>query len=146
MTDRPKVRAILDEPSLKDVLPKGFLYGSATASYQIEGAIDADGKGPSVWDDCLKDQDNGSVACNSYELWREDLKLLKRYGCDTYRFSIAWSRVKPLGMPQTPQNTVDADYSPGGKNDPVNEAGVRYYSDIVSCRSMSWSLTSAADR
>ncbi|KAL7418260.1 hypothetical protein Q5752_007126 [Cryptotrichosporon argae] len=91
------------------------MYGCATASYQIEGAYDENGKGLSVWDDYLKDKDNGEIACDSYHLWRDDIKLLKQYGCDTYRFSIAWARVKPLG----------------GKDDPVNEAGVKYYSDLI---------------
>jgi beta-glucosidase/6-phospho-beta-glucosidase/beta-galactosidase len=92
-----KFDAILRDPALRGVLSKSFAYGAATAAYQIEGGIDADGKGPNVWDDYLRNQDNGNLACDSYRLWREDIELLKRYGCNTYRFSIAWSRIRPLG-------------------------------------------------
>jgi beta-glucosidase len=112
---RPKTRAILEDPAFSAVLSKNFSYGSATAAYQIEGAKDADGKGPSVWDECLRNQDNGDVACDSYHQWTEDIKLLKEYGCNTYRFSISWPRVKPQG----------------GRNDPVNEAGIMYYNTLV---------------
>nr|XP_019049571.1 hypothetical protein I302_03360 [Kwoniella bestiolae CBS 10118]OCF28501.1 hypothetical protein I302_03360 [Kwoniella bestiolae CBS 10118] len=110
-----KAHLILQDPAFQGVLPRDFAFGSATASYQIEGAIDADGKGPCVWDDCLREQDNGHVACDSYNQWKEDLKLLKQYGCRVYRFSIAWSRVKSLG----------------GRNDSVNEQGIKYYSDMI---------------
>lgn len=115
---RPKTEAILEDAAMKGVLPRPFYYGSATAAYQIEGAKDADGKGPSVWDECLRDQDNGDVGCDSYYQWEKDIELLKEYGCNTYRFSISWPRVKPLG----------------GRDDPVNEAGMKYYSDLVSLR------------
>jgi beta-glucosidase/6-phospho-beta-glucosidase/beta-galactosidase len=100
---RPKAQAILGDPSYRGALPASFAYGAATAAYQIEGAIDVDGKGPCVWDECLRNQDNGDLACDSYHQWREDVKLLKEYGCGTYRFSIAWSRVNPLGK-QTAQS------------------------------------------
>jgi beta-glucosidase len=113
---RPKTDSILEDTALKGVLPRPFYYGSATAAYQIEGAKDADGKGPSVWDECLRAQDNGDVGCDSYQQWEKDIELLKEYGCNTYRFSISWPRVKPLG----------------GRDDPVNEAGIKYYSDLVS--------------
>ena len=64
----------------------------------------------------MKDMaENGNKACDSYHLWKDDIELLKKYGCNTYRFSISWARVRPLG----------------GKGDPVNEAGIKYYSDLV---------------
>ncbi|WWC58901.1 uncharacterized protein I303_101446 [Kwoniella dejecticola CBS 10117] len=117
-----KAQLILNDPAYKGVLPADFAFGSATASYQVEGAIDADGKGPCVWDECLRNQDNGDLACDSYHQWKEDLKLLKQYGCRVYRFSIAWSRVKPLG----------------GRDDPINEAGIKYYSDMVTAGIVPW--------
>lgn len=114
---RPKTDAILNDPALGGVLPRNFAYGCATAAYQIEGAKDADGKGPSVWDQCLQNQDNGDIACDSYNQWAKDIELLKEYGCNTYRFSISWPRVRPLG----------------GRADPINEAGIDYYNKLVSC-------------
>jgi beta-glucosidase len=113
---RPKTDVILEDPALRGVLPSDFFYGCATAAYQIEGAKDADGKGPSVWDECLREQDNGDLACDSYNQWAEDIRLLKEYGCNTYRFSISWPRVVPFG----------------GRADPVNEAGIAYYNTLVS--------------
>jgi beta-glucosidase len=92
-------QALLSDPTLKACLPSSFLYGAASASHQIEGCIDADGKGRNVWDEILKDKkgENGEDACNSYEMWREDVGLLKEYGCGTYRFSISWARIRPQG-------------------------------------------------
>lgn len=97
ITSRPKASAVLSDAGLKGVLHPEFMYGCATAAYQVEGAWNEDGKLPNVWDVHLKDTDNGEVACDSYHLWKEDIELLKKYGCNTYRFSIAWSRVRPLG-------------------------------------------------
>lgn len=72
--------------------------GTRSAAYQIEGATAKDGRGPCSWDDFLKDQpEKGDDACRSYDLWQEDVKLLKQYGAKSYRFSISWSRIKPLG-------------------------------------------------
>ena len=97
LSSRLKAKVLLEDASLKGVLPPGFMYGCASASYQIEGGFDSDGKGRGIWDETLKDQDNGEVACDSYHLWKEDIKLVKQYGCNTYRFSISWPRVIPLG-------------------------------------------------
>ncbi|KAK3672801.1 hypothetical protein LTR78_007387 [Recurvomyces mirabilis] len=102
-------------------LPKDFLWGYATASYQIEGAPHEDGRADSIWDVfCRKpgkiaDGTNGDVACDSYHRYKEDVALLKQLGAKAYRFSISWSRVIPLG----------------GRNDPVNKAGLQYYIDLV---------------
>jgi hypothetical protein len=89
---------ITKDAGYKGVFPSSFLYGCASASYQIEGGWNAEGKGEGVWDRALKDAaDNGEDACDSYHLWKDDIKLLKRYGCNTYRFSISWPRVRPQG-------------------------------------------------
>lgn len=108
--------SIASDPIYKDSLPSDFLHGYSSASYQIEGGYQQDGRGLSNWDVYLKDRDNGNDAVDSYNRRKEDVRLLKQYGCNVYRFSISWSRVKPLG----------------GKDDPVNEKGIQYYSDLVS--------------
>jgi beta-glucosidase len=105
----------------KAVLPKDFLWGFATAAYQIEGAPTADGRGPSIWDTfCaipgkIADGSSGAVACDSYNRTAEDIALLKETGAKTYRFSISWSRIIPLG----------------GRNDPVNPKGIEFYKKFV---------------
>ncbi len=77
--------------------------GTATSSYQIEGAVDVDGRGPSIWDTfCARegtvlDGSSGAVACRSYERYDEDLDLVAGLGIGSYRFSVAWPRVQPLG-------------------------------------------------
>jgi beta-glucosidase len=83
--------------------PEGFLWGAATAAYQIEGAPDADGKGPSIWDTFSHTPgktyhgDTGDVACDSYHRFPEDIALLKRLGAGAYRLSLSWSRIQPTG-------------------------------------------------
>ncbi|KAM8804297.1 LOW QUALITY PROTEIN: cytosolic beta-glucosidase-like [Rhynchonycteris naso] len=85
-------------------LPAGFGWAAATATYQVEGGWDTDGKGPSVWDTfthqgrerAFKNQ-TGDVACGSYTLWEEDLKCIKQLGLTHYRFSLSWSRLLPDG-------------------------------------------------
>ncbi|KAF7924634.1 uncharacterized protein EAE97_010585 [Botrytis byssoidea] len=105
----------------KAVLPKDFTWGFATASYQIEGAPEEDGRGPSIWDTFCKipgkiaDGSSGDVACDSYHRVPEDIALLKLTGAKAYRFSISWSRIIPLG----------------GRNDPVNPKGIAYYTRLV---------------
>ena len=100
-------------------LPNDFVWGAATASYQIEGAADADGRAPSIWDTFshtpgkVTNGDTGDVACDHYRRWREDLGLMKQLGLGAYRFSIAWPRVVP-----------QAD----GR---VNEAGLAFYDRLV---------------
>ena len=85
-----------------------FLWGTATSSYQIEGAPNLDGKGPSVWDTFshkegnIKNGDNGDNACDHYNLWQKDIKLLKELGVKAYRFSISWSRIFPKGTESSP--------------------------------------------
>ena len=78
-------------------------YGVATSSYQIEGAVDVDGRGPSIWDTfcavpgTIADGTDGSVACDSYRRWDDDLSLLQELGVTAYRFSVAWPRIQPTG-------------------------------------------------
>jgi beta-glucosidase len=85
-------------------LPRDFVFGGATAAYQIEGGWNADGKGESIWDRfCRKpgaviDGTSGDVACDHYNLWQDDIRLMTDLGLDAYRFSIAWSRVQPDGQ------------------------------------------------
>ena len=80
-----------------------LLYGTATASYQVEGAAHADGKGPSIWDTftgvpgAVVDGSDGSLACGSYERVEEDVDLVVELGVDFYRFSLAWPRILPTG-------------------------------------------------
>lgn len=80
-----------------------FFWGAATAAYQIEGAARADGKGLSNWDFFLGDParnrsgDTGEIACNHYELWRDDVALMQRLNLNAYRFSVSWPRVMPTG-------------------------------------------------
>ncbi|MCH8902134.1 MAG: family 1 glycosylhydrolase, partial [Chloroflexi bacterium] len=82
----------------KVTFPQEFVWGCATASYQIEGAWDEDGKGESIWDrfchttDKVRDGDTGDVACDHYHRYREDVALMKELGLHSYRFSISWPR------------------------------------------------------
>ncbi len=90
-------------PELLAAFPKDFVWGVATSAYQIEGAAQADGKGPSIWDDfcrvsgSIADASNGDTACDHYHRWREDLDLIASLGVDAYRFSVSWPRVQPTG-------------------------------------------------
>ncbi len=83
--------------------PDNFTWGAATSSFQIEGAADLDGKGPSIWDvfcrqeGKIKDGSNGDIACDHVRLYREDVALMSKLGLDAYRFSISWPRVMPTG-------------------------------------------------
>lgn len=93
--------------------PKDFLWGTATAAYQIEGAHNVDGKGESIWDEfCkrkgkIKNGDTGDVACNHYYQYLEDLNLMKSLEYPTYRFSISWTRVFPEGKGKPNQKGLD---------------------------------------
>ena len=99
--------------------PDNFLWRSATSSYQIEGAHDKDGKGPSIWDAfCtvpgrINNFENGNIALDHYHRFEEDIQLMKSEGLKAYRFSIAWSRVMPDGKGA------------------VNEKGVEFYSKVI---------------
>lgn len=96
--------------------PKGFLWGAASAAYQVEGAWNEDGKAPGIWDALYEGHvahnDNGSVACDHYHRYREDIALMKKLGLKAYRFSVSWPRVMP-------------------RRGEVNEKGLKFYSDLV---------------
>ncbi len=85
------------------LFPKGFLWGSATAAYQVEGAVHDDGRGVSIWDTFshtpgkINNGDNGDVANDHYHRYQEDVQLMKALGLKTYRFSVAWPRIFPSG-------------------------------------------------
>lgn len=93
--------------------PKGFLWGTSTSSYQIEGAWNEDGKGESIWDRFshtpgkVLNNDHGDIACDHYHLWEEDLKLIRDLGANTYRFSLSWPRILPDGTGKVNQKGID---------------------------------------
>lgn len=99
--------------------PKNFLWGSASAAYQIEGAPFEDGKKASVWDNFVRipgktfKETNGDIAVDHYHRYKEDIALMKAQGLKSYRFSIAWTRIFPDGVGE------------------VNEAGLQFYSDLI---------------
>lgn len=93
--------------------PDGFLWGTATAAYQIEGATERDGRKPSIWDvfsktpGKIENGDTGEIACNHYALWQEDIELLNTLGAKNYRFSVAWPRILPNGIGEINQKGLD---------------------------------------
>src|SRR3954449_11603534 len=99
--------------------PDDFVWGTATASYQIEGAVSEDGRGPSIWDTfahtpgAISDGTAGDVADDHYPRYAEDIAILASMGFNAYRFSIAWPRVQPTGSGE------------------VNKAGVAFYDRLV---------------
>ena len=103
----------------KLTFPPHFYWGTATASYQIEGGWNEDGKGESIWDTFshtkgkIRDGSTGDVACDHYHRWKEDVALMREIGCNAYRFSISWPRVIPKGK---------------GK---VNPLGLSFYDRLV---------------
>ena len=106
-------------PLSNNDFPEHFTWGVATSAFQIEGAADADGKGPSIWDDfcrvpgVIADASDGRQACEHYQRWADDLDLVADLGVDAYRFSISWPRVQPLG------------------SGAFNEAGFAFYERLV---------------
>lgn len=105
--------------SLFPQLPPGFRFGTSTAAYQIEGAADEDGRGPSIWDTFsaqegrIIDGSSGAVACDHYHRFEEDVALMKRLGTKSYRLSMSWSRIQPTGR------------------GPANEAGLAFYDRLI---------------
>lgn len=118
--------------------PDGFLWGMATASYQVEGAWKEDGKGESIWDRYahgighIKGGDTGDVACDHYHLYKQDIALLKRLNQKSYRFSISWARIQPDGTGAPNQKGLD-HYKQ--VMDAVLEAGIRPF-----CTLYHWDL------
>jgi beta-glucosidase len=91
----------------------GFVWGAATAAFQIEGATTADGRGESIWDRFaaspgkVRNGDTGDPACDHYHRWREDLDLMQALGLQGYRFSIAWPRIQPTGRGAANERGLD---------------------------------------
>jgi beta-glucosidase len=121
-----ELRAVLPEPASAATVdfgaksfPTGFVWGAATASYQVEGAIDEDGRKPSIWDTFshtpgrIRNDDNGDVSADHYHRSAADVAMMARLGLRAYRFSVAWSRVIPLG------------------SGAVNQVGLDFYSRLV---------------
>ncbi|XP_031393335.1 beta-glucosidase 44-like [Punica granatum] len=103
----------------RESFPKGFIFGTATSAYQVEGMADKDGRGPSIWDVFVKipgkiaGNATGDVAVDQYHKYKEDVDLMHKLNFDAYRFSISWSRIFPNGT---------------GK---VNWQGVAYYNRLI---------------
>ena len=99
---------------------KTFNWGVATSSYQIEGAHDTDGRGPSVWDvfshtkGRVKNGDTGDIACDHYNKFSDDIILMRDLGVDSYRFSVSWPRIFPIGT-----------------EDKINQSGMDFYDRLV---------------
>jgi beta-glucosidase len=93
-----------DQPDSTGRFPQGFVWGTATSSYQVEGAAMEDGRGASIWDTFthapgrIDDGSNGDVACDHYHRYKDDVRLIRELGCRAYRFSIAWPRLFPDGI------------------------------------------------
>src|SRR5579871_1394177 len=104
-TDRPaSIPGSISEAEIKSArFPEGFLWGTATAAFQVEGAWQEDGKGESIWDRYthtpgrVKGNTNANVACDQYHLYAQDMALAKRLNQKSYRFSISWPRIQPTG-------------------------------------------------
>jgi len=95
-------------------LPEDFILGVSTSAYQVEGAAEADGRGPSIWDTFnVPGTDNGRSACDHYNRWKEDVDLMEELGAQAYRFSVAWPRIIPDGKGA------------------VNSKGLDFYSRLV---------------
>jgi beta-glucosidase len=107
--------------------PADFVWGAASAAFQTEGSLDADGRGPSVWDVFprakIHDGSDASVATDSYRRFGEDVALLADAGLNAYRFSISWSRIVPDGVSATP--LIPAGWSG------INQAGIDFYSRLI---------------
>ncbi|MFO0839191.1 MAG: GH1 family beta-glucosidase [Phycisphaerae bacterium] len=118
-TGNPFTVEALDTPLAKAQFSPNFLWGAATAAYQIEGAAAHDGKGPSIWDRfCatsgnVVNGDSGEVACDHYHRWRDDVALMRQMGLLAYRFSVSWPRVMPQGRGA------------------INERGLDFYDRLV---------------
>lgn len=99
--------------------PKGFDWGTATSAYQIEGAVNKDGRSDSIWDvyarqpGIIKNNGHAQIACDHYHRWREDIHLMKELGYKAYRFSVAWPRILPNGRGR------------------VNQAGMDFYDRLI---------------
>ena len=118
MTQLIESQALGERPGGRRAFPADFLFGVATAAYQIEGAAHEDGRTDSIWDafsrvpGAVINADNGDVACDHYHRYRDDVAMMADLGLQTYRFSTSWSRVRPDGGA-------------------VNKKGLAFYSRLV---------------
>lgn len=93
--------------------PTGFVWGAATAAYQVEGAAAEDGRTPSIWDTFsrtpgkVRNGDTGDIAADHYHRYRDDVALMKQLGLKAYRFSVSWSRVQPTGRGPAVERGLD---------------------------------------
>ncbi|PIN00746.1 Beta-glucosidase, lactase phlorizinhydrolase [Handroanthus impetiginosus] len=121
--EQPAVPIEQDNSNLRRFdFPEGFIFGSGTSAYQVEGAYATDGKGLSIWDDFtmrtpnrITDGSNGVLACDMYNRYKEDIRAMKAMGFDAYRFSISWPRILPGG-----RTSVG-----------INRKGIEYYNDVI---------------
>ncbi|QIP87557.1 beta-glucosidase [Streptomyces sp. Tu 2975] len=113
MTTATRHVAPADQAPATRTFPQGFLWGTATAAYQIEGAAALDGRTPSIWDTYartpgkVRNGDTGDVATDHYHRWREDVAIMADLGVGAYRFSISWPRVQPTGRGPAVQKGLD---------------------------------------
>jgi beta-glucosidase len=123
--------------------PDGFLWGTATSAFQVEGAWNEDGKGESIWDryahtpGTTADGANGDVACDQYHRYRDDIALMKRMGMKSHRFSISWPRVLPQGAGAINQKGLDYYRRLA---DALHDAGIRPF-----CTIYHWDLPQALE-
>ncbi|KAJ9174426.1 hypothetical protein P3X46_013070 [Hevea brasiliensis] len=106
----------------RSYFPEDFIFGTATSAYQIEGAANKSGRGPSVWDtfthetsERIRDRSNGDVAVDFYHRYKDDIRNVKDMGFDAFRLSISWSRVIPSGR----------------RREGVNEEGIQFYNNVI---------------
>ena len=110
---QPNPSPVIDSPASEIVFPEGFLWGMATASYQVEGAWNEDGKGESIWDRWahttgrIRGAGTGDTACDHYHRYPQDIAILKQLHQKSYRFSISWARIQPSGRGSVNQKGID---------------------------------------
>jgi beta-glucosidase len=133
------VPGAISESVIKEArFPEGFLWGAATASYQVEGAWNEDGKGESIWDRFthtpgkVRGGVTGDVACDQYHLYPQDIALARQLNLKSYRFSISWPRIQPTGIGAPNMKGID-HYS--RLADTLLEAGIRPW-----CKMYHWDL------
>ena len=116
---KTSVRKPASKETARTAWPQGFVWGTSSSSYQIEGAVNEDGRGQSIWDAQCKRiggvayGHTGDVACDHYHRYKDDIALMKELGVGAYRFSTAWPRIQPAGT------------------GPVNQAGLDFYDRIT---------------
>lgn len=117
---KEEARALLSKPVSLSDFPTDFVFGVATSAYQVEGASEEGGRGPSIWDAFTRkkgvicDGSNGDVAVDQYHKYKEDVELIANLGFHAYRFSISWSRILPDGLGST-----------------TNDEGLNYYNNLI---------------